>query len=65
MYLSPSVSPPNEISLYWSDEELFTCLQGMINGSPLPDNVMIEVNPYQHNPSCLSGEIVVFNIESG
>lgn len=54
MYLSPSVSPPNEISFYWSDEELFTCLQGMINGSPLPDNVIRDVNPYQHNPSCLS-----------
>ncbi|XP_034675869.1 NAC domain-containing protein 92-like [Vitis riparia] len=57
MCLSPSVSPPNEISLYWSDEELFTCLQGMINGSPLPDNVIIEVNPYQHNPSCLPDRV--------
>lgn len=54
---SPSVSPPNEISFYWSDEELFTCLQGMINGSPLPDNVIRDVNPYQHNPSCLPDRV--------
>ena len=65
MCLSPSLSPPNEISSYWSDEELCIRLHAMINGSCPPPNVTVDVNPYKHKPSNLPGEIMVFNTGSG
>ncbi|KAM7521096.1 hypothetical protein LguiB_020058 [Lonicera macranthoides] len=47
------VPPLADISLYWSDEELFTSLDKIIRGSPVPDNVIPDVNPYQIQPSVL------------
>lgn len=65
MSLLPSASPPSEIGLYWSDEEVYTSLQRIMNGSPLPANVTSDVNPFQHKPSNLPGEIVVLSVYLG
>lgn len=46
---------PADICLYWSDEELFTSLDKIMRGSPLPGNVIPDVNLYQVQPSDLPG----------
>ncbi|KAK3030528.1 hypothetical protein RJ639_039558, partial [Escallonia herrerae] len=46
------VFPPADIGL-WTEEELFKSLGKIIDGSPLPGNVIADVNPYQYKPSHL------------
>lgn len=51
------VTPPDNIGLYWTDEEVFTCLERMIQGeSSVPANVIKNINPYQQLPSNLNDE---------
>ncbi|XP_057975519.1 NAC domain-containing protein 83-like [Malania oleifera] len=52
--------PPADIGVYWTDEELITSLEGMIRGSPLPGNVLEEINPYFHVPENLPNDIWYF-----
>ncbi|KAK3043161.1 hypothetical protein RJ639_000050 [Escallonia herrerae] len=53
MMCPPSlVFPPADIGL-WTEEELFKSLRKIIDGSPLPGNVITDVNPYQYKPSHL------------
>ncbi|KAK3001582.1 hypothetical protein RJ639_021685, partial [Escallonia herrerae] len=51
MMCPPSlVFPPADIGL-WTEEELFKSLRKIIDGSPLPGNMITDVNPYQYKPS--------------
>lgn len=56
----PAASPASNIDLYYSDKDIFTSLDGIISGSPLPSNVISDVNPYQHKPSNLPNGIWFF-----
>lgn len=49
------VPPPANIGLYWTDEEIFMSLESLTKGSFNPENVLTDVNPYQHRPSNLPG----------
>ncbi|KAA8537666.1 hypothetical protein F0562_027344 [Nyssa sinensis] len=49
-----------DISVYWTDEELCLSLAKIIRGSPLPGNVLADVNPYQHMPSKLPDGVWYF-----
>lgn len=50
------MSPPADIGLYCSDEELFIILERIITGFPLPGNVIRDVNPYHYKPVNLPGK---------
>ncbi|KAK3043646.1 hypothetical protein RJ639_000062 [Escallonia herrerae] len=53
MMCPPSlVFPPADIGL-WTEDKLFKSLRKIIDGSPLPGNVITDVNPYQYKPSHL------------
>lgn len=52
--------PPDDISTYWTDEELCLSLERMIRGFPLPGNVIADINPYQLIPSNLPDGIWYF-----
>ncbi|XP_058220880.1 NAC domain-containing protein 4-like [Rhododendron vialii] len=54
------VPPPANIGLYWTDEEIFTSLERLTKGSSIPENVLIDVNPYQHSPSNLPEDFWYF-----
>ncbi|PSR99707.1 NAC domain-containing protein [Actinidia chinensis var. chinensis] len=45
--------PRDSIGLYWTDEAIIMSLEGMEKGSPVPENVSVDVNPYQCKPSYL------------
>ncbi|GFZ10293.1 hypothetical protein Acr_21g0008920 [Actinidia rufa] len=45
--------PCDSIGLYWTDEAIIMSLEGMGKGSPVPENVSVDVNPYQCKPSYL------------
>ncbi|XP_059634190.1 NAC domain-containing protein 74-like [Cornus florida] len=49
----PPLIPPADIGDYWSDEGIIKSLEEIICGSPLPNNVLADVNPYQYMPSDL------------
>ena len=51
----PAAAPSHDISLYCSYEEICMSLEKIMNGSPLPSNVISDVNPYQHMPAHLPG----------
>ncbi|KAK3024076.1 hypothetical protein RJ639_044491 [Escallonia herrerae] len=56
MMCPPSlVFPPADIGL-WTEDELFKSSRKIIDGSPLPGNVITDVNPYQYKPSHLPGQ---------
>lgn len=44
---------PSDIGFHCTDEELCMFLQRLMSGSPLPRNVINDVNPYQYMPSNL------------
>ncbi|KAG5543261.1 hypothetical protein RHGRI_016112 [Rhododendron griersonianum] len=54
------VPPPANIGLYWTDEEIFMSLESLTKGSFIPENVLTDVNPYQHRPSNLPGDLWYF-----
>lgn len=54
------VPPPANIGLYWTDEEIFMSLESLTKGSFNPENVLTDVNPYQHRPSNLPGDLWYF-----
>ncbi|KAE9457066.1 hypothetical protein C3L33_11023, partial [Rhododendron williamsianum] len=54
------VPPPANIGLYWTDEEIFMSLESLTKGSFFPENVLTDVNPYQHRPSNLPGDLWYF-----
>ncbi|KAL5558095.1 hypothetical protein UlMin_034306 [Ulmus minor] len=59
--MSPPVSGQSpDISSDFTDEEIFNCLGKLMSGSPLPSNVISDVNPYQHKPSNLPEGIWFF-----
>ncbi|XP_057468678.1 NAC domain-containing protein 101-like [Actinidia eriantha] len=45
--------PRDSIGLYWTDEAIIMSLERMEKGSPVPENVSVDVNPYQCKPSYL------------
>ena len=47
--------PRDSIGLYWTDEAIIMSLEGMEKGSPSPENVIVNVNPYQYKPTYLPG----------
>ncbi|KAH9692833.1 NAC domain-containing protein [Citrus sinensis] len=49
----PTASTPIDVDFASTDENLFGSLERMIRGSPLPCNVINDVNPYNHMPSNL------------
>ncbi|KAB5526795.1 hypothetical protein DKX38_020642 [Salix brachista] len=49
----PASSPVADIESLCRDEELFIFLDEVNNGSPLPGNVITDVNPYIYAPSNL------------
>lgn len=49
----PASSHPADIGLDCTNEELFTAFERMVTGSPLPSNVINDVNPYKHEPTNL------------
>lgn len=51
----PTASTPIDVDFASTDENLFGSLERMIRGSPLPCNVINDVNPYNHRPSNLPG----------
>ncbi|GMH13878.1 hypothetical protein Nepgr_015719 [Nepenthes gracilis] len=53
----PGPSPSSDIGVYWTDEEIIMSLVKFQNGTPLPCNVIADVNPYQHAPSDLPDRI--------
>ena len=58
----PVASPAVDIGVYCSDKEIFTSLDGIICGSPLPSNVISDVNPYEHKPSDLPGMCLILGL---
>ncbi|XP_068309602.1 NAC domain-containing protein 83-like isoform X3 [Pyrus communis] len=50
-----SAALPADISLQCTDEELCMSLEKILDGSPLPGNVIRDVNPYRCAPSNLPG----------
>ncbi|KAF3446278.1 hypothetical protein FNV43_RR11457 [Rhamnella rubrinervis] len=54
------MSPPADIGLFCSDEELIIILDRIITGSPLPGNVIRDVNPYHYKPANLPDNIWFF-----
>lgn len=55
----PAVSSSADIGLYCSDEDLFMLLEKIIIGSPLPGNVITDINPYRYKPWNLPGKHLV------
>lgn len=52
----PASSPVADIDFHCRDEELFMFLYKLTSGSPLPGNVITDVNPYIYAPSNLPGK---------
>ncbi|GMI96786.1 hypothetical protein HRI_003347900 [Hibiscus trionum] len=50
---SRATSPPANIGFSCTNEELFIGLDKFTNGSPLPSNVISDVNPYKYEPQNL------------
>lgn len=53
----PASSPVADIDFHCRDEELFMFLYKLTSGSPLPGNVITDVNPYIYAPSNLPEDI--------
>lgn len=60
--MCPPASVPlaAEIGEYWTDEGIFTSILNFKSGSPLPSNVISDVNPYQYSPSDLPADLWYF-----
>ncbi|KAH7567308.1 hypothetical protein ACOSP7_010875 [Xanthoceras sorbifolium] len=56
----PAASPPPDISFACTHEELCFSLEKMMNGFPLPSNVINDVNPYIYMPSNLPDGVWYF-----
>ncbi|KAK3231559.1 hypothetical protein Dsin_003440 [Dipteronia sinensis] len=59
MYPS-ATSPPPDISFACTHEELFVSLERMMNGFPLPSNVITDINPYIYKPTNLPDGVWYF-----
>lgn len=56
----PGPSASLDIGTYWTDEDLIMSLDRIQHGSPLPSNVVADVNPFEYKPSNLPGDVWFF-----
>lgn len=54
----PATVQSDDISFSCTDEELCIHIERIMNGSPVPVNVITDVNPYQYMPSNLPGKLL-------
>ncbi|PON36470.1 NAC domain containing protein [Parasponia andersonii] len=49
----PAAARSHDTGFSFTDKDVFVRLEEIMNGSPLPSNVISDVNPYQHKPAHL------------